>query len=381
MRIVVDYRPALRSRTGVGEYVFHLVEGLLAREEFARRDSERVDELTLFTSSWKDRPAAEDLERLKGARLVDKRLPVALLNRLWHRAEWPPIEWLTGGRFDVALSPHPLLLPSTSAAQVVTIHDLDFLGHPERTVREIRRDYPELVRAHAHRADHVIVNSHYTARQVESQLGLSLDSMTVCYLGGPGWEPPRDPRREHVLFFGTLEDRKNVGALLDAYETLLSSSPGAKPLLLAGGAGPEAALWLRRIERAPLAGHVRYLGYVPDAERRRLFESAALLVLPSYEEGFGIPVLEAMTVGVPVVVSNRGALPEVTHNAGIVVEPDDREALAGAMARILSDEAYAAALGARGVQRARHFRWSETAASARLAFERAVETRAKRLKA
>ncbi len=357
--------------------MFHLVRALAERGVQAKG----LD-ITLFTSSWKDRPSAADLEQLPGVRVIDRRVPVRTLNYLWHRLEWPPVELLAGRRFDIAYSPHPLLLPSRSAAQVVMIHDLDFLAHPERTSAEIRRDYPKLVREHAHRAAHVIVPSHYTARQVETELGLDIERMTVCYPGPPdGWladsetgdRPRADRPRRHVLFLGTLEERKNVGTLLEAYADLAGRHPDVPPLVLAGRSGPEARPWLESIERPPLAGRVRYAGYVPDEQRRELFETAALFVLPSREEGFGMPALEAMAAGVPVVVSNRGALPEVVDDAGLVVEPEDTEALAGAMERMLTDEAFAAASAAKGIQRARRFRWANTASCVIEAFERALE--------
>ncbi|HEY6212340.1 MAG TPA: glycosyltransferase, partial [Vicinamibacterales bacterium] len=154
MRVVIDYRPALRERSGVGEYTHQLVKALLARKGSSLA-------VTIFSSSWKDRlePSAD----LDGAVTIDRRVPVQLLNLSWHRLEWPPIEALTRSSYDVAHSLHPLLLPTRSAAQVITIHDLNFLSHPERTRAEIRRDYPALARDHAQRADRVIVVSEFTA--------------------------------------------------------------------------------------------------------------------------------------------------------------------------------------------------------------------------
>jgi hypothetical protein len=154
VRIAIDYRPALRARTGVGEYI-HQVAAALAK---AGRD-----DITLFSSSWKDRLAQSVAAELPHVRLVDRRIPVRALNLAWHRLEWPSIEGLTSREFDIAHSPHPLLLPSLQAATVVTIHDVHFLSHPERTSREIRRDYPGLAADHARRADRIIVSSHFAA--------------------------------------------------------------------------------------------------------------------------------------------------------------------------------------------------------------------------
>ena len=132
MRVLIDYRSALRSRSGVGEYVHGLVAAIL---RVGRGDPSRRADLTLFSSSWKDRLTLDgDLE---GARAVDRRVPVSLLNFAWHRLGWPSAETLAGGAFDVTHSLHPLLMPARRAAQVVMIHDLNFLSHP--SARAIRR--------------------------------------------------------------------------------------------------------------------------------------------------------------------------------------------------------------------------------------------------
>ena len=216
MRVLIDYRPALRERSGVGEFVFQLAR--LSRRIARHRGIEA--QLTLFSSSWKDR-LERDAE-LHGAAIVDRRVPVSVLNLLWHRLEWPPVEMLSGSAFDVVHSPHPLLLPSRSAARVVTIHDLYFLTHPERSRAEVRRDYPALARAHAQRADQIIVPSQFTALDVERQLGVPAERVSVCPHGRPAWAPRTTaPADGYVLFFGTLEPRKNVAGLLDAYQRLI----------------------------------------------------------------------------------------------------------------------------------------------------------------
>ncbi len=376
MRVLIDYRSALRGRSGVGEYVHQLVRALLDLAPH-RGGSDSID-ITLFSSSWKDRlhlPA-----EISDAKVVDRRVPVSVLNLAWHRAGWPPVEILARGAFDVTHSLHPLLLPARRSAQVVTIHDLNFLVHPERTRAEIRRDYPRLARLHAHRADRVIVPSRFTAGEVERQLQVPRSQISVCSPGAPDWSPrSKRPEDGYILFLGTLEPRKNVGALLDAYEHLLSTDAAVIPsLVLAGQATAESKPWLDRLSRAPLEGHVRHLGYVEPADRKRVYEGARLLVQPSFEEGFGIPVLEAMTLGIPVVAAHRGALPEVLGDAGLLVDAEDSRHLAGAIRRLVEDEALAASCGAKGVIRARQFRWSATAERMVEAYELAVAHRGAR---
>ncbi len=377
MRVLIDYRPALRERSGSGEYTHQLAKALLAAYPAAAVP--RALELTLFSSSWKDRLAPPP--DLAGAAMVDRRVPVHLLNWAWHRLGWPAAETLAGGAYDVVHSPHPLLMPARHAAQVITIHDLNFLTHPERTRAEVRRDYPSLARAHAQRANAVLVPSAYTAGEVERRLGVPRDRMAICPPGAPDWTPrAAAPKDGYVLFFSTLEPRKNVSGLLDAWERLIAShSAPAHPapqLVLAGRATEEAKPWLERISRPPLAGAVRHIGYVDAGERRALYAGARLLVQPSFDEGFGLPVLEAMSLGVPVVAANRGSLPEVLGGAGLLVDPDRPADIAQAISRLLTDEGLAAACAGKGIARARAFRWDETAHRVFDTYRQAVERRA-----
>lgn len=370
VRVLIDYRPALRERTGVGEYVHQLARAL------ARHADGEPDELSIFTSSWKDRPRPDLAAELPGVTVIDRRVPVRVLNWAWHRLGWPKVELLAGRSFDLVHSPHPLLLPS-AAAQVVTIHDLDFLLHPERTAAEVRRDYPQLVRKHARLADQVIVSSRYAADEVTRRLNVAVDRIAICPPGAPEWAgaPRPIPAAGYILFVGTLEPRKNVGALLDAYTALLAKNPNAPRLVLAGRATAHAAPWLQALSRPPLAGRAEHLGYVSPETRRSLYENARLLVLPSHIEGFGLPALEAMAMGRPVVASRAGALPEVVGDAGLLVDPSDTVALADAIDRVISDETMARRLADRGLERARRFTWEATARAVRQAYRAAVARR------
>jgi glycosyltransferase involved in cell wall biosynthesis len=371
MRIVADYRPALRSRTGVGEYMHGLLRAFAAGSD---------DEVVLFTSSWKDRPAL-DLRADVGALVSDHRIPVSVLNALWHRLEWPPIESLAGA-CDVVHAAHPLLIPARRAAQVVTIHDLYFLTHPEQTRAEIRRDYPRLAAGHARRADAIITSSAPTRRLVHERFHVPLDRIYVCPPGAPGWrtlgQVPAPARAGYLLFLGTLEPRKNLGVLLDAYVDLLGRARRVPPLLIAGQATAAAQPWLDRLSKDGLGAHVTYRGYVASGEREPLFAGACALAMPSFDEGFGLPVLEAMSAGVPVLCSDRGSLPDVVGPAGVTLDPDDVSAWAGAIERIAADPAWAEALGRAGLARARDFTWEQSALTLQQAYRDAVQRRGAR---
>jgi glycosyltransferase involved in cell wall biosynthesis len=376
VRILVDYRPALRERTGVGEFVHELVRALSNPGPPAPSH-----QIVLFTSSWKDRPAPGLRQELPNVRVVDRRFPVRFLTWAWNRLEWPPVEWIAGA-CSVVHSQSPLLIPATNAAQVVTIHDLDFLRHPEHVDAEMRRDYPVLARSHAARADGVVVSSQYAAGEVIRELGLSPERVHVCSPGTPSWAPQVAVRRaaspgRRLLFMGTLGLRKNVGTLLEAYARLLSRVPDAPCLTLAGRSTPDSARWEARAKEPPLAGHVEFTGYVDAARRVDLYADARMLILPSYEEGFGLPVLEAMACGVPVVVSSRGSLPEVAGAAADPVDPDDAEGFAVTMQALLDDRT-AAAASERARDQASRYSWAACARAACETYRAAIEVHAHR---
>ena len=181
-----------------------------------------------------------------------------------------------------------------------------------------------------------------------------------------------------MLFIGTLEPRKNLGVLLDAYERLAARGGAVPPLRIAGGTGPGAEAWLERIRRPPLDGLVRYVGYVADQEREALFAGARTLVLPSLDEGFGLPALEAMSAGIPVVVSNAGALPEVVGDAAVIFNPSDADALAYALGRLATDDAWARERASAGLARARAYTWEASARALGRVYDAAVARRAGR---
>ena len=374
VHVVVDYRPALRARTGIGEYVHEVARALAATSGPSRA-------LTLFSSSWADRIAATVPADVPGAGLVDRRVPVRVLTWAWHRLGWPPIEWLAGP-CDVVHSPTPLLVPASRAAQVVTVFDLHFLHHPDQVDGAVRRDFSTLARSHVARADHVIAGSAHAAALVARELGVPAHKITSTPLGPPAWAAEVRARRVAAadgpfLFIGTLEPRKNLGVLLDAYARLRSRRADAPPLVVAGRITDAAQHWVARATAPPLAEHVTLAGYVSDDQRRALYARARAVVVPSLDEGFGLPALEAMACGVPVVVSPVGALPEVVGDAGLYAAPDAPDAWADALEACL-DDTRAAGMTARGLARADLFSWTRAAEATWGAYEAARRARQER---
>jgi glycosyltransferase involved in cell wall biosynthesis len=374
VRALVDYRPALRGRTGIGEYVHELARALTQLDG--------GPEVTAFSASWRDRIEPAVAADLPGVRIADRRLPVRGLTWAWHRLGWPPVEWLAGP-CDIAHSPTPLLIPTARAAQVVTVHDLHFLRPGAAGAGDPRQhDFPQLIHDHVRRADHVIAVSRYTAGLVERELGIPPRQITTTTHGAPRWADDVRRRRgsqvgRTFLFIGTLEPRKNVGLLLDAYARLRSRRPDAPNLVLAGGVTEAGRSWVERARTAPLAPHVSVAGYVSEIDRHALFADARAVVVPSLDEGFGLPALEAMACGIPVVATPVGALPEVLGEAGTFAPPDAPDAWAAALEGCL-DDAWCRTQAARGLERARAFSWASTARTTLGAYQAAVEARGRR---
>ncbi len=228
-----------------------------------------------------------------------------------------------------------------------------------------------------------MVSSRYAAGEVTRELQLDPSRVHVCPPGRPAWADEvrgvasaDGGRGRHILFMGTLSLRKNVGTLLEAYARLRSKMTAVPPLVLAGHRTPASSRWEARCEQTPLKGHITITGYVDAAQKIDLYANAAMLVLPSYEEGFGLPVLEAMACGVPVVISSRGSLPEVAGDAATPVDPDDVDGFVAQMQALLEDPG--------GCDRARHssrrriYNWAACAVAARQAYQSAIEVHARR---
>ena len=289
-------------------------------------------------------------------------LPRPALYEAWHRLRWPPVQRATGPADVVHAT--SIAVPPKSAPLVVTIHDLAFVAYPElftpRGVTFFRRGL-ELARKDA---DLVMCPSQATRRACEAA-GFAADRLRVIPLGvDVEAVTERDVQRvreryglgrDYVLWTGTVEPRKNLGGLLEAWKRVDTDAD----LVLAGPAG-----WNEDLETL-IAGMRRptVLGFLERAELHALYAGARLLVWPSLLEGFGFPVLEAMAHGTPVVTSAGTSTEEICGDAGLVVDPRDPGAIAGAISEVLEDASLARAMGERGRRRAAAFTWKRTAES------------------
>jgi glycosyltransferase involved in cell wall biosynthesis len=267
---------------------------------------------------------------------------------------------------------------------VVTIFDLSFLRYPER-LSASRRLYLRLItRVSARRARRVLAISQSGRAEIAALLDVSSDKIDVAV---PGVEPEFCPLPERqvadfrlryglpgrfILYLGTLEPRKNLDTLLRAYAGL--PQRGVVKLLLVGGKGWQTESIFALIERLGLTDDVMTPGFVPRETLPLWYNASEVFVYPSVYEGFGLPLVEAMACGVPVVASNTTSLPEAVGQDGLLLPPDEVDAWGSTLATLLDDASTRADLAARGQQRARQFTWEQTARQTVSSYHRALET-------
>ena len=298
-----------------------------------------------------------------------------VLNVAWHRLGIPlPVDWFTG-TVDIFHSPDFVLPPLRRGRRILTVHDLAFLLYPECADAHLRDYLEHVVPRSAARADFVVADSANTLNDVVCLLGVAPERVAVVPGGVESrFRPEEDhariealrhrlglDRTPFILWLGVLEPRKNVRRLMEAFGLLKRREDLPHHLLLVGRRGWLADDIFEFAQRSPFREAIHFTGFVEDEELPTLYSAADLFVFPSLYEGFGLPALEAMACGTPVVAAAAASLPEVVGDAGLLVEPTDVEQLADAMRRLLTDEALRAELCQRGLAQAQRFSWEAAA--------------------
>jgi len=263
---------------------------------------------------------------------------------------------------------------TTALPGIITLHDLSHLHypqlHPNERVAYLRRQLPRSL----HNASHIIVDAQSTRQELIEIFDLPGEHISVIPLGvDPSFHSANAEAasstlerfglrpKHYLLSVGTLEPRKNIERTLQAYAALPEYLRRDFPLVLSGGKGWKDEAILARVKQIKLPGRVVLTGYVAHQELLALYASCAVFVYPSLYEGFGLPILEAMAAGAPVITANTSAMPEVAGDAALLIDPMSADAIAAAMQRLLEDRELAAALSAHGRERARGFTWARTA--------------------
>lgn len=368
MRIGVDYSAAVWQGAGIGRYARALVGELLRLDREGRY-------VLLYPAGFPGRPAPflAHLRHLDHPRLQLRSLPLSdrYLAVLWQRLRLPlPVEVFTG-RLDLFYSPDFVLPPQLSGRRLLTVHDLAFLVHPECAVPSLgwylRRAVPRSIA----RADLLLADSEHTRQDLVRLLNVPPERVEVLY---PGVEPAFHPMERttlgevrarydlperFLLTVGTIEPRKNLPRLLEA----LSGLPEhlRLPLVVVGRPGWLYEETFAAVKRYGLQKGVRFLGFVPQEDLPALYNLALALLYPSLYEGFGLPPLEALACGTPVLTSRVSSLPEVVGEAAVLVDPADVSSIREGLRRLLEDEELRTRLREQGLARASEFTWEKAA--------------------
>jgi glycosyltransferase involved in cell wall biosynthesis len=364
MKIAIDVSLVAGESAGVGTYAVGLLEGLAAIDPH--------NHYVLY--SYLGSPQFPPPPFPQQSNFSLQRLPLEgeHWERLWARADLPPKEALEA--VDVLHSPFFNAPQDHHGALVVTIYDISFLLQPQFHTEANRLHCLQGTLNAALYADRIIAISQQTKRDLIDYFSIAAERIHVIH--------PSHRKvyyREHdvevirgtlerlgifhnfILFVGSIEPRKNLKALLQAYAAYVTRHAGAEWLVVAGGKG-----WLNDdlsqvAADLAVAERVKFLGYVQEADLRVLYSAAKLFVYPSIYEGFGLPPLEAMACGAPVITSNTSALPEVVGDAALLIDPHNSRALYQAMQRVLSDEPLRLKMRQQSLARATLFSWERTA--------------------
>lgn len=366
MRIALEYTAGIRQGAGIGQYVRSLVDAMLAQDT--------SNQYTLLTSGR--RPTQE--RSFPVANNVQGRsigIPDRYLNILWYRWHVPlyanyftgPVDLYHG--LDFGLPPL-----KGKARKVVTVHDLAFLEHPETAVPSLAAYLNKVVSEAVAAADAVAAISYATKQALITHYNVPPTKITIIPCGvGPQFQRITDQilleqtrhkfELQHPFIFsvGTLEPRKNHLGLIKAFYEAQKSKNAPAMLAIAGGKGWMYEETQRTVAELKLENKVRFLGRVSESELITLYSLADIFAFPSFFEGFGIPPLEAMACGTPVITSNTSSLPEVAGGAALLVDPHDIHAIAQAITEIMGNEPLQEDLRQKGYAQAQRYTWSQAA--------------------
>jgi len=365
MRIGYDIRPFLKEKTGVGVYFKNLL--------FSLSQIDKTNEYYLFSSSFKDRFATAELPPFSKMHFRDFRYPVKAINFFWYKFCWPPLDYFFKTELDLTHSPGPLILP-TKGKKIVTVHDLFFMDFPMLVDTETRGNFVTRIRDSLIRADKIVAVSKFIKNQLIERFVLEEEKVRVIYHGldrkfnvDISEEETKEIQRKFslpssfLLFVGTLEPRKNLLNLVEALK-IVHEKYRKIPLVLVGRKGQDYGKVVTKIEKLNLEPWISLTGYVPEKDLKSFYSSAEVFVFPSFREGFGLPLLEAMSCGVPIVASSAPAIPEIAKDAALYFDPYEPEDIADKIILALKDNELRQRMVENGEKRVLDFDWAAAAA-------------------
>ena len=380
MKIGINALLMTGARAGIGNYIYNLVKSLGQVDTYNKyRVFLNEDSFGEVMSSNQEAARIKLLGLGSWARI------------LWEQVNLPFI--LKKSDVDIMHFPdYAMPVVFEGIPSIITVHDLSFRVYPETFSKGKLYTKLLLIKPSLKKARRIIADSHSTRKDLLEYYQVPENKIEVIPIGvnRQFFRPMAEEEvleycrlknnleTGYILYVGTLEPRKNITALIKAFSLLKQDYKLSRKLVIAGGKGWLFEEIFRLVESLNLNQDVIFTGYVPDAELPLLYNGAGVFVYPSLYEGFGLPPLEAMACGTPVVTSSVSSVPEVVGDAGLMVEPLNVEALSEAIYRVLNDPQLAAELSAKGIERAQKFSWAETARKTLAVYEEVYADAGKR---
>jgi glycosyltransferase involved in cell wall biosynthesis len=368
LRIALDTTPILPKPSGIGFYVVKLLEELTQIALTESLQLEPFYQISLKSAIRGNFSAPVPLQSYKQLKYFP--LPVKLTNLFIRYPKlFLPIFEQSFGFANIFHGTNYTVFPMRQSRNVMTVYDLTFIKYPHYS-NVIVQAYADRIRRCLKWTDLILTISASSKQDIIEYLGFPADRIIVTPLAsryGTSYQPQLKPlieydlQRPFILFVSTIEPRKNIMGLIEAFDALKSQYQIEHDLVLIGQKGWLYEPIFERIERSPYRHHIHHLNYLPDEAVIEFYRHADVFVYPSHYEGFGLPVLEAMTLGTPVVCSNNSSLPEVAGDAAIMIDADDTTQIAEGILKIVDNRNFREQLIQRGYDRAQQFTWRNTA--------------------
>jgi glycosyltransferase involved in cell wall biosynthesis len=364
--VAIDYTAAVRQQAGIGRLIRGQVAALIAAAPELH--------VRLFVIGRVD----ESERRQAPLPLHTTPLGERNMVRLWHRldAPLPRVEWFTGGPIDLLHATDFVLAPSNARRKLLTIHDLAFLFYPDAAMPSLHHYLNVVVPRSVHRADALVADSQHTANDLSEQWQVPPEHITVVQgaVDHEHFRPVRDPsrlasvrqryglgERPYILALSRIEPRKNFVRLIEAFAGARAAAKLPHRLVIGGRKGWLYETIFDRVQELGLGDHVLFPGFVEDADLPALYSGAAFFAYPSLYEGFGLPIVEALACGAPVLTGDNSCLPEAGGPGAIYVQAQDLDSIAEGIISLATDEALAARLATAGQEHAAQFTWERSA--------------------
>lgn len=375
--LAIDYTPAIRQSAGIGRIIRGQIGALLAlAPDF---------DIRLFVVG-----AVTPAERQQAPLpLHTPPLSERTMVRLWHRLNcpWPRVEWFTGGPLDLFHATDFVLAPSHARRKVVTVHDLAFLFYPEAAMPSLHRYLNVVVPRSVRRADHLLADSHNTAQDLQEQWQIAAERISVVQgaVDHERFQPVTDANRlaevrrrygigdrPFILGLSTLQPRKNFARLIEAFFQARQTAHLPHCLVIGGGKG-----WLfdeifARVQALGLTEEVLFPGYIADADLPALYTAAEFFAFPSLYEGFGLPVIEALACGTPVLTADNSCLPEAGGAGALYVKAEQVESIAEGITTLSQNASLRQQLRRLGLAHAAQFTWQRSAEQLLAAYQKVL---------